>query len=56
MASEGLVLTLPNRSTIVAPLDFSSVPEYLDALDIHNAPGTGRRLCAGRKKNLIWQN
>ncbi|MER9606500.1 GntR family transcriptional regulator [Mesorhizobium sp. M0243] len=34
LASEGLVLTLPNRSTIVAPLDFSSVPEHLDALDL----------------------
>ncbi|WP_292231917.1 GntR family transcriptional regulator [Mesorhizobium sp.] len=34
LASEGLVLTLPNRSTIVAPLDFRSVPEYLDALDL----------------------
>lgn len=34
LASEGLALTLPNRSTIVAPLDFRSVPEYLDALDL----------------------
>ncbi|MEI9425810.1 GntR family transcriptional regulator [Mesorhizobium sp. Cs1299R1N1] len=34
LASEGLVVTLQNRSTIVAPLDFRSVPEYLDALDL----------------------
>ncbi|WP_095090471.1 GntR family transcriptional regulator [Mesorhizobium sophorae] len=34
LASEGLVVTLQNRSTIVAPLDFRSVPEFLDALDL----------------------
>ncbi|MDK1494665.1 GntR family transcriptional regulator [Sinorhizobium sp. 7-81] len=34
LASEGLVIMAQNRSTIVAPLDFRSVPEYLDALDL----------------------
>lgn len=34
LASEGLVVILQNRSTIVAPLDIRSVPEYLDALDL----------------------
>ncbi|MET3595223.1 DNA-binding GntR family transcriptional regulator [Mesorhizobium shonense] len=34
LAAEGLVVTHENRSTIVAPLDFRSVPEYLDALDL----------------------
>ena len=32
LAAEGLVTTLPNRNTIVTPIDFSSVPVYFDAL------------------------
>lgn len=32
LAAEGLVTTLPNRNTIVAPLDFSTLPTYFDAL------------------------
>ncbi|HET7715106.1 MAG TPA: GntR family transcriptional regulator [Bauldia sp.] len=32
LAAEGLVTTLPNRNTIVAPIDFASVPVYFDAL------------------------
>ena len=32
LAAEGLVVTLPNRNTIVAPIDFSTVPVYFDAL------------------------
>ncbi len=34
LASEGLVEILPNRSTIVAPIDLQRVPSYLDALDL----------------------
>ena len=34
LSSEGLVQILPNRSTIVAPMDMQSVPEFLDALDL----------------------
>ena len=34
LSSEGLVVILPNRSTIVAPMDFQRVPEFLDALDL----------------------
>jgi DNA-binding GntR family transcriptional regulator len=34
LASEGLVVVLPNRSTIVAPMEFQRVPEFLDALDL----------------------
>lgn len=34
LSSEGLVQILPNRSIVVAPIDFSSVPEFLDALDL----------------------
>lgn len=32
LTSEGLATTLPNRNTIVANVDFASVPSYLDAL------------------------
>lgn len=34
LAGDGLVVTLPNRSTIVAPLDVSTFPKYVEALDI----------------------
>ncbi len=32
LAAEGLVTQLPNRNTIVAPIDFATVPTYFDAL------------------------
>jgi DNA-binding GntR family transcriptional regulator len=34
LSSEGLVQILPNRSTIVAPMDMQGIPEFLDALDL----------------------
>jgi DNA-binding GntR family transcriptional regulator len=34
LASEGLLVILPNRSTIIAPMDFQRIPEFLDALDL----------------------
>lgn len=34
LSSEGLVVVLANRSTIVAPMEFQRVPEFLDALDL----------------------
>jgi DNA-binding GntR family transcriptional regulator len=34
LASDGLVVTLQNRTTIVAPVDIASFPKYVDALDI----------------------
>jgi DNA-binding GntR family transcriptional regulator len=34
LASEGLVVTLPNRSTVVAPLDLGGLPEFFDALTL----------------------
>jgi DNA-binding GntR family transcriptional regulator len=34
LSSEGLVVMLPNRSTIIAPMDFQRIPEFLDALDL----------------------
>lgn len=34
LSGEGLVVTLPNRSTIVAPIEIASFPKYVEALDI----------------------
>jgi DNA-binding GntR family transcriptional regulator len=34
LAGEDLVVTLSNRSTVVAPIDVQSVPKYVEALDI----------------------
>ncbi|HEU4827189.1 MAG TPA: GntR family transcriptional regulator, partial [Dongiaceae bacterium] len=34
LAVEDLVVTLPNRSTIVAPIDLANFPKYVDALDV----------------------
>ncbi|CDX33825.1 Transcription regulator family protein [Mesorhizobium sp. SOD10] len=34
LSGEGLVQILPNRSTIVTPMEFDKMPEFLDALDL----------------------
>jgi DNA-binding GntR family transcriptional regulator len=34
LSGEGLVTTLPNRNTIVAVIDFASLPTYFDALTL----------------------
>jgi DNA-binding GntR family transcriptional regulator len=34
LSMEDLVVTLPNRSTIVAPIEIARFPKYVDALDI----------------------
>lgn len=34
LSSEGLVQVLPNRSTIVTPIDVQGIPEFLDSLDL----------------------
>ena len=34
LAGDGLVLMLPNRSTLVAPFDMLLIPKYLDALSL----------------------
>jgi DNA-binding GntR family transcriptional regulator len=34
LAAEGLVTLLPNRSALVAPLQFETLPRYLEALDL----------------------
>ena len=38
LAGDDLVVTLSNRSTVVAPIGVQSFPKYVEALDI--APGT----------------
>ncbi len=47
LAAEGLVTTLPNRNTIVTPIDFSAVPVYFDALTLMYRVTT--RLAATRR-------
>lgn len=34
LSGEGLVVNLPNRTTIVAPIDIAMLPQYVDALDL----------------------
>lgn len=34
LAGEGLVVTLPNRFTIVAPIDYPNLPQFFDALSL----------------------
>ncbi|NIF20007.1 MULTISPECIES: GntR family transcriptional regulator [Pantoea] len=34
LSADGLVTMLPNRSTVVSPMNFSQIPEFLDALDL----------------------
>ena len=34
LAGEELVVTLPNRSTIVAPIELATFPKYVEALDV----------------------
>lgn len=34
LSAEGLITTLANRTTMVAPMEFARVPEFLDALDL----------------------
>lgn len=45
LAGEELVVMLPNRSTIVAPLDVTAFPKYVEALDLAQRVNT--RLAAG---------
>jgi len=34
LAAQGLVSTLPNKSTIISPLNIEEFPQYIDALDL----------------------
>ncbi len=47
LSSEGLVVILPSRSTIVTPIDFEGMPHFLDALDLLQRAVT--RLAAVRR-------
>lgn len=40
LSSEGLVQILPNRSTLVAPIDIKTLPQFLDALDLYQRATT----------------
>lgn len=50
LAGEDLVVMLPNRSTIVAPIDITSFPKYVEALDIAQRMNT--RLAAELRSEL----
>lgn len=47
LAAEGLVVLLPNRSTLVAPIDIQTFPRYVEALDLLQRINT--RLAAERR-------
>lgn len=47
LAGEGLVVTLANRSTLVAPVDLNAFPKYVEALDILQRVNT--RLAANHR-------
>lgn len=47
LAGDELVVTLANRSTIVAPIDIAAFPKYVEALDIAQRMNT--RLAAGQR-------
>ncbi|MGX5668554.1 GntR family transcriptional regulator [Rhizobium daejeonense] len=51
LSSDGLVTTLPNRNTIVATIDFATLPTYFDALTLMYRVTT--RAAATRKNPTI---
>jgi len=50
LAGDDLVVTLSNRSTVVAPIDIQSFPKYVEALDIAQRMNT--RLAAELRTEL----
>jgi DNA-binding GntR family transcriptional regulator len=40
LSGDGLVVNLPNRTAIVAPIDIASLPQYVDALDLAQRSNT----------------
>jgi DNA-binding GntR family transcriptional regulator len=48
LAGDGLVMTLPNRNTIVSPIDFENLPVYFEALSLMYRVTT--RTAASRRK------
>ena len=53
LAGEDLVITLSNRSTVVAPIDVQSFPKYVEALDIAQRMNT--RLAASLRTEADLQ-
>ncbi|MBS1166805.1 MAG: GntR family transcriptional regulator protein [Proteobacteria bacterium] len=53
LASEGLVTTLPNRNTVVTPIDFATLPTYFDALSLMYRVTT--RAAASRRNPAAMQ-
>lgn len=55
LVAEGLVTTLPNRNTIVATIDFASLPTYFEALTLMyrvTTRGAAQRRDAGIMKTI----
>jgi DNA-binding GntR family transcriptional regulator len=51
LAGDDLVVTLSNRSTVVAPIDVQSFPKYVEALDVAQRMNT--RLAARRQRDFV---
>ncbi len=53
LAAEGLVTTLPNRSTIVSPIDFVGLPVYFEALTLMYRVTTRTAAIRRRPEHLV---
>jgi len=53
LAAEGLVTTLPNRNTIVTPIDFTQLPVYFEALTLMYRVTTRSAAIHHREEDLI---
>lgn len=53
LAAEGLVTTLPNRNTIVSPIDFTQLPVYFEALTLMYRVTTRSAAIHHREEDLI---
>jgi DNA-binding GntR family transcriptional regulator len=53
LAAEGLLTTLPNRNTIVAPIDFINLPVYFEALTLMYRVTTRAAAVHRRPEHLV---
>jgi len=53
LAAEGLLTTLPNRNTIVAPIDFINLPVYFEALTLMYRVTTRSAAVHRRPEHLV---
>lgn len=53
LAAEGLLTTLPNRNTIVAPIDFINLPVYFEALTLMYRVTTRSAAVHRRTEHLV---